>query len=62
MLLTIPQVLDPAQVRHLIAAAWADGKITAGSQSAQQKRNRQLPEDAPMAEEASPAVSRSWPY
>ena len=60
MLLTIPQVLDPAQVRglrHLIdAAAWADGNVTAGTQSAQQKRNRQLPEDAPMAAEARAIV------
>ena len=56
MLLQIPAVLDPAAVarlRDLLArAAWADGRITAGTQSAQEKRNRQLPEDAP---EATPA-------
>lgn len=60
MLLTIPQVLDLAAVRrlrHLIdGAAWADGKITAGTQSAQEKRNRQLPEDAPVAAKARALV------
>ncbi len=60
MLLTIPQVLDLAEVRrlrHLIdGAAWADGTITAGTQSAQEKRNRQLPEDAPVAAEARALV------
>jgi PKHD-type hydroxylase len=56
MLLQIPAVLDPAKVAHLrdllAHAAWADGRITAGTQSAQEKRNRQLPEEAP---EATPA-------
>lgn len=60
MLLTIPQVLDLAEVRrlrHLIdGATWADGTITAGTQSTQEKRNRQLPEDAPVAAEARALV------
>jgi PKHD-type hydroxylase len=60
MLLTIPQVLAQDEVRRLRqlidAAAWADGKITAGTQSAQEKRNRQLPEDAPLAAEARAIV------
>lgn len=60
MLLTIPQVLAKDEVRRLRqlidAAAWADGKITAGTQSAQEKRNRQLPEDATVAAEARAIV------
>ena len=60
MLLTIPQVLNPHEVRRLRqlidAADWADGKITAGTQSAQEKRNRQLPEDAPVAAQARALV------
>ena len=60
MLLTIPQVLDTDEVRRLRqlidTASWADGKITAGTQSAQEKRNRQLPEDAPAAVEARAIV------
>ena len=49
MLLHIPQVLTPAALarcRALVESAdWADGKITAGTQSSQVKNNRQLPED-----------------
>lgn len=60
MLITIPQVLDPQRLTRLRGllgrAAWADGRITAGTQSAQEKRNRQLPEDAPEAAEARAIV------
>ena len=46
MLLTIPQVLDAAGVARardlLAAAAWADGRATAGRQAAQVKNNEQL--------------------
>lgn len=60
MLLTIPQVLEGAEVirlRRLIdGASWADGRITAGPQSTREKRNRQLPEDAPEAVEARAIV------
>ena len=49
MLLPIPQVLTAEQVAHcrarLEAADWADGRITAGHQSAKAKDNAQLPED-----------------
>ena len=55
MLLQIPQVLAPEQVAHcrerLASAAWADGRITAGYQSAQAKDNAQLPETDPVARE-----------
>ena len=61
MLLRIPQVLQPdelAQVRQLILAAdWADGRITAGSQSGTVKKNLQLPEDLPAAQQARHLVS-----
>ncbi|WP_047392176.1 Fe2+-dependent dioxygenase [Chitinibacter sp. ZOR0017] len=54
MLLHIPQVLTAEQVRHcrqlLDNAAWLDGRITAGSQSAKVKNNEQLPNDEPAAE------------
>jgi PKHD-type hydroxylase len=54
MLLHIKSVLTPEQVRQcreaLAGAAWADGRITAGQQSARAKHNLQLPEDAPQAQ------------
>ena len=49
MMLHIPQVLSPEQVadcrRLLQQAPWADGRSTAGFQSAMAKDNLQLPED-----------------
>ncbi|RZA27739.1 MAG: Fe2+-dependent dioxygenase [Proteobacteria bacterium] len=55
MLLDIPNVLTEDQaskVREQLAAAnWADGRITAGYQSAKAKDNAQLPEDSPVAKE-----------
>ena len=61
MLLRIPQVLTPeelAQVRQLVLGAdWADGRITAGSQSGSVKNNRQLPEELPAAQQARHIVS-----
>ena len=55
MLLHVPQVLTRDQVssaaRRLDDAAWIDGKVTAGAQSARAKQNLQLPEDAPVARE-----------
>ena len=46
MLLKIPQVLDSGALRQarelLSAAAWVDGRSTAGPQAAQAKRNQQL--------------------
>ena len=53
MLLAIPDVLDATQVAEfrtaLDGADWADGRITAGHQSAQAKDNAQLPEGSPVA-------------
>jgi PKHD-type hydroxylase len=55
MLLTIPDVLNAAQVKRslevLNAAAWVDGRVTAGHQSARAKDNMQLPEGSPAARE-----------
>lgn len=55
MLLSVPDVLTPAQVAEartiLNAAAWVDGRVTAGHQSAQVKHNRQLPENSPAAQQ-----------
>lgn len=60
MLLRVPQVLNAdelKQVQSLMAAAeWVDGKVTAGTQSAQVKRNIQLPESSPEAEAARQIV------
>ncbi|WP_022682994.1 Fe2+-dependent dioxygenase [Sphingobium bisphenolivorans] len=60
MLTVIPDLLDAravAQVRALIdAAQWVDGNITSGHQSALAKRNLQLPEDAPEAQQAGQIV------
>ncbi|MBD8525646.1 Fe2+-dependent dioxygenase [Pseudomarimonas arenosa] len=54
MLLPIPDVLsqdDLAFCRHHLAdAPWADGRITAGHQSAQVKQNLQLPQDSEAAQ------------
>ena len=51
MLLHIPNVLTADELQFCRAtvesAAWADGAITAGTQSGQVKNNRQLPEDLP---------------
>ncbi len=60
MLLRVPQVLNAdelKQMQSLMAAAeWVDGKVTAGTQSAQVKRNIQLPETSPEAEAARQIV------
>ena len=63
MLLQIPQVLTAEQVAHcrqaLDGAEWADGRITAGYQSAQAKHNEQLPEDAPIARDLGDVVLKA---
>ncbi len=60
MLLPIPQVLNAEQVAHcrarLEAADWADGRITAGHQSAKAKDNAQLPEDSELSRELGSLV------
>jgi PKHD-type hydroxylase len=54
MMLHIPKVLTPEQVRRCIEvlskATWIDGRATAGDQSGLVKHNLQIPEDAPEAQ------------
>ena len=60
MLLPIPEVLDAAQVREFRArleqAAWRDGRITAGHQSALAKDNAQLAEDDPVGRQLGAVI------
>jgi PKHD-type hydroxylase len=53
MMLQIADVLTPEQVaacrQALSGAAWVDGRVTAGVQSALAKDNAQIPEDHPVA-------------
>lgn len=61
MLLQIPQVLtaeELARARAVLAeAAWGDGKVTAGHQSALAKRNLQLPQSSPAAAELGAMIT-----
>jgi PKHD-type hydroxylase len=63
MLLHIPRVLNAEELAHmrqiLSAATWADGKVTAGTQSEQVKRNIQLPETSAEAEQARQIVLKA---
>jgi PKHD-type hydroxylase len=60
MLIAIPDVLTAAEVAdvraRLDAADWADGKVTAGHQSAKAKDNAQLPETSTVARELGARV------
>ncbi|MDO8713937.1 MAG: Fe2+-dependent dioxygenase [Polynucleobacter sp.] len=60
MLLRVPAVLTKAQVREVRkivdSANWADGSITAGTQSTKAKRNFQLPEDGLESQKARTIV------
>jgi PKHD-type hydroxylase len=55
MLAHVEAVLSREQValcrERLASAEWVDGRVTAGAQSAQAKRNLQVPEDSPVARE-----------
>jgi len=63
MMLHIPGVLTPDQVRHMRArmtsSEWIDGRASVGSQGAQVKRNRQLAEGSPLAQELGSIVARA---
>lgn len=63
MLLRVPQVLNAEELKQVHAvlndADWTDGKITAGTQSAQVKRNIQLPETSELAEQARQIVLKA---
>ena len=60
MLVHIPQLLTADQVAHmrsqLTQSEWVDGKVTAGSQSAEAKKNLQIPESAPVARAAGDVI------
>jgi PKHD-type hydroxylase len=60
MMIHIPNVLTLEQVARcrdvMTRAAWIDGRATAGHQSAQVKKNLQLPETAPEARELGTMV------
>jgi PKHD-type hydroxylase len=55
MLLEIPGLVSPEQVRRfrarLDAARWIDGNVTSGHQSARAKHNEQIPEESAEARE-----------
>lgn len=63
MLLQIPDVLTPEQValalQRLDDAAWVNGRVTAGHQSARVKDNGQLPEEHPVARELGDMILKS---
>lgn len=63
MLLHVTEVLTAEQVRgfraRLDGAAWADGRVTAGYQSAQAKQNGQLLETDPLACELGAMVTEA---
>jgi PKHD-type hydroxylase len=60
MLIAIPEMLTEAEVASvratIDAAAWIDGNVTSGHQSALAKKNEQLPEDSAAAREAGSIV------
>ena len=60
MMLHVPKVLTPEQVaqcrRLLDAADWSDGKATVGEQGALVKKNRQLPETAPLVRQLGETI------
>ncbi|MGQ7792841.1 Fe2+-dependent dioxygenase [Faunimonas sp. B44] len=62
MLVRIPNVLTPeevAQVRQIVeAAAWVDGRVTAGEQAGKAKLNLQIPENSPAARQAGEIILR----
>lgn len=55
MLICIPNVLSKEEVKsfreQIDHAFWLDGNVTSGEQAAQAKRNKQLPENAPLTRE-----------
>lgn len=63
MLVEIPDVLTPDEVTHarqaLEAAAWVDGRSTAGDQAAQAKRNLQVPPENSVAREIGDLILRA---
>lgn len=63
MLLKLPDVLDPSELRAVRAllddAPWDDGRVSAGEQAAAVKRNQQLPQQCDAARQARALVLRA---
>ncbi|BCL74500.1 PKHD-type hydroxylase [Jeongeupia sp. HS-3] len=63
MLLHIPNVLDRETAlacrERLAGAGWVDGRITSGTQSAQVKRNLQLPTEDPVSQDVANLILRA---
>ncbi|POZ53573.1 Fe2+-dependent dioxygenase [Methylovulum psychrotolerans] len=61
MLIHIPELLNPQTLRQcrdlLTDAAWVDGRVTAGTQSAQVKNNWQLSEQSPECQTLRPIIA-----
>ncbi|MBA1360374.1 Fe2+-dependent dioxygenase [Burkholderia gladioli] len=62
MMVEVPGVFSPEEARaigaRLRAAAWVDGRVTAGAQSQRVKDNRQLAGDDPLAREIGDEIIR----
>lgn len=60
MLLAIEKLFTPEQVRFarekLLTAEWVDGRVTAGYQAQEVKRNAQIPESSPVSKEVGEMV------
>jgi PKHD-type hydroxylase len=63
MIARIPALLDGQRLAAIEAllrqASWEDGRVTAGFQAAQAKRNLQLAQDSPIARQAGEIVLRA---
>jgi PKHD-type hydroxylase len=63
MLLHVPEVLSAAEVaearRLLDGADWVDGNVTSGPQSAKAKKNMQIPEHHPVAQQVGETILRA---
>jgi PKHD-type hydroxylase len=63
MLLHVPEVLSAAEVaearRLLDGADWVDGNVTSGQQSAKAKKNMQIPENHPVAQQVGETILRA---
>lgn len=61
MLLHLPNILTPDELRHAQTllgehAPWTDGRSTAGGQAVQQKRNEQLAQNSPASQDLQALV------
>lgn len=63
MLIRVPAVFTKEQVKQIRAgldgAEWVDGKVTAGHQSALTKRNSQIPEGNPVAQQVGDVILKA---